>query len=103
MTRHWLAFLSIALLLPLANPVVIRAASKAIRAMRTFTNPELCMMATTSRQEASSFVQSLVKMGWVVRESVTRTHKRGRLPHYRLVRDLGPDMFVDADAPGGLE
>ena len=26
MTRHWLAFLSIALLLPLANPVVIRAA-----------------------------------------------------------------------------
>ncbi len=65
---------------------------RSMRSMRCFTTNDLRMMAEVERQPAINFCRALVRAGYVVRESVSRTYARGRMPHYRLAKDPGPNL-----------
>ncbi|MCX5785690.1 MAG: hypothetical protein NTX59_08365 [Elusimicrobia bacterium] len=68
---------------------------RSTRALRSFITMDLMLMAGTERQQTINFCRALVRAGYAVRESVTRTQVRGRLPHYRLVKDPGPNLPVE--------
>jgi hypothetical protein len=65
---------------------------RAARTLRNFTTTDLIFMACSERQETINFCRALVRNGYVVRDAVTRTTVRGRLPHYRLAKDPGPNL-----------
>ena len=65
---------------------------KAMRTLRAFTIPDLRLYAEVERQPAITFCLKLVRAGLVTRECITRTKVRGRQPHYRLIKDDGPEL-----------
>ncbi len=74
---------------------------RAMRSLRSFTIPELVQMSGATRQETKNLVVPLTHAGIMMREAITRTDKRGKLPNYRLVRDQGPN-FIHASYEVGL-
>lgn len=65
---------------------------RVVRKLPGYTVPEVMQLAGTARQETITFCTALVRAGIAQREGVTRTAVRGRMPHYRLVKDPGPEL-----------
>lgn len=75
---------------------------RAIRVLRTFTLPQLCMTADVRRDNANHYVLSLALAGLVQKIRENQSGKAGSFAIWRLVRDPGPAAPIPCGHRKGL-
>ena len=67
---------------------------RAMRVLRTFTLPQLCMTADVHQNNAHHYVRALERAGFIRKSTPNVSGKPGSFATWRLVRDSGPDAPI---------